>query len=85
MACFSDANDITLTDPNLNLNGRDFSAIINVRPDNTALEVGDTLQLILQPSGILAPNEIILDTLDVTIIDTDSTFYYLFDLIKAVL
>ncbi len=62
-----------MTDPNLNLNGRDFSAIISVRPDNTALEVGDTLQLILQPSGRLAPNEILLDTLDVTIIDRDGT------------
>ncbi len=60
-----------LTDPNVDLNAGDNSAILSTRVDNTALELRDTLQLVLSPARQPAPNEILLDTLDVTIIDAD--------------
>ncbi len=82
--CFvSEAGDIFLNDPNVDLNGGDSIALLSVRVDNTALELGDTLQLVLVPSRQPATNEILLDTLDVTILDADGMKYVLCMVNKA--
>ena len=50
---------------------------INLMMDNVALEPNETVRLRLVPTSQLETGEILLDTIDIIILDSDSTLSYL--------
>ena len=50
---------------------------INLMMDNVALEPNETVRLRLVPTSQLETGEILLDTIDITILDSDSKLSYL--------
>ena len=50
---------------------------INLMMDNVALEPNETVRLRLVPTSQLETGEIVLDTIDITILDSDSKLSYL--------
>ena len=55
----------------------DVTVRINLMMDNVALEPNETVRLRLVPTSQLETGEILLDTFDITIRDTDSKLSYL--------
>lgn len=53
------------------------SVRINLMMDNVALEPNETVRLRLVPTSQLETGEIVLDTIDITILDSDSKLSYL--------
>ena len=50
---------------------------INLMMDNVALEPNETVRLRLVPTSQLETGEILLDTIDIIILDSDSKLSYL--------
>ena len=67
----SDENDVFLNDAVIELGAGDFSVSASAIVDSLALEIDDSFLLVLEPLRRLAPNEILLSTLEVVITDGD--------------
>ena len=61
-----------MNDPNVDLDDEDDVITVSIRADDIALELNETFQLVLESVGRLQPNEFILDTLNIVILDSDS-------------
>ena len=70
----SDENDVFLNDAFIELGSGDFSVSATATVDSLALEIDDAFQLVLEPLRSLAPNEILLGTLEVVITDGDGEY-----------
>ena len=77
MCGFPDSSDAALNEASVDLSGGDTSVTVTVSIDSIALELEDTFLIILVPQRSLAPNEFLLDTLEVEIIDANGMLWFI--------
>ena len=75
---FSESSDFQLETTMIHVpRNANVTVRINLMMDNVALEPNETVRLRLVPTSQLETGEILLDTFDITIRDTDSKLSYL--------